>query len=114
NAIDGRRDTGWAILPEVGKAHEAIFEADGPVGDGSLTTWLLTLDHRSIFPRHDIGRFRLWLTTDPSPARSLGLPDEVRAILAVAPEQRTEAQRGRLASHYRSIAPALKPIREEL
>jgi hypothetical protein len=114
NAIDGRADTGWSILPRVGKGHEAIFEADGPVGDGALTTWIVTLDHRSNFPRHNIGRFRLWLTTDPNPARSLGLPDDVSAILAVAPEQRSDGQRGRLASHYRSIAPELKPLREEL
>jgi mono/diheme cytochrome c family protein len=113
-AIDGRADTGWAILPQVGKGHEAIFEADGPVGDGDLTTWIVTLDHRSTFPRHNIGRFRLWLTTDPNPSRSLGLPDDVRAILAVAPESRTDAQRGRLAAHYRSVAPELKPLREEL
>ena len=33
-AIDGKPDTGWAVLPEVGKPHVAIFETESPLTAG--------------------------------------------------------------------------------
>jgi mono/diheme cytochrome c family protein len=32
-AIDGKLGTGWAVFPEVGKYHTAIFETRAPIGD---------------------------------------------------------------------------------
>src|SRR6185503_5186112 len=34
DAIDNKAKSGWAVFPQVGKAHEAVFEAASPV-DGS-------------------------------------------------------------------------------
>jgi hypothetical protein len=42
------------------------------------------------------------------------LPHRVRAILATAPGERTEAQRSDLAAYFRPLAPSLQPAREEL
>jgi hypothetical protein len=112
-ALDGKDDTGWAILPETGKPHTAIFEAENPLG-GAETTLTFTLEHKSKYPNHAIGQFRLAVTASPNPARELELPANIRAVLAVAPEQRNEAQRNELAAYYRGIAPALQPVREAL
>jgi hypothetical protein len=114
NAIDGKNDTGWAILPGVGKPHTAIFEAAAPVGAGGHTTLTFTLDHQSIYAQHNIGKFRLSVTTSASPTGGQGLPAGVRAALAVPAEKRTEQQKNDVAAYYRTIAPALAPVRAEI
>src|SRR6185503_4589381 len=52
NAIDGKNNTGWAILPATGKAHTAVFEPAAPVGGEGETTLTVVLDHQSsLHPR---------------------------------------------------------------
>jgi hypothetical protein len=113
HAIDGRDDTGWAILPYAGKSHTAIFEATNPIagGEGTLT---VVLDFQSKYAKHQIGKFRISATTSPNPCGAQNLPPNVRASLVVAAEKRSEAQKQEIAAHYRAIAPALAPVRAEL
>jgi hypothetical protein len=114
NAIDGKDDTGWAILPHVGKPHVAMFEAEKAVGaEGETTTVVFTLEFKSRYPQHQIGKMRFSATTVPNPA-SRWLPGNVAKIVAIAAEQRDEKQSQELAAFYRSIAPMLQPIRDEL
>jgi hypothetical protein len=47
-------------------------------------------------------------TRNPAP------PDKIRKILEVVVDQRTDAQKGEVAAHYRSIAPLLESDRKEL
>jgi mono/diheme cytochrome c family protein len=42
------------------------------------------------------------------------LPDKLRDILAVAPEKRSKQQTDDLAAYYRTLAPSLKPLRDEI
>jgi mono/diheme cytochrome c family protein len=112
NAIDGNAKSGWAILPQVGKPHDAMFEPSVPV-DGSAGPLTFVLEFQSPFPQHNIGKFRLSATTAPSPSR-LSLPQNVKSILAVAPEQRNEAQKAELAAYFRTVAPSLQPVRDEV
>jgi hypothetical protein len=114
NAIDGKTDTGWAILPHVGKPHTAIFEAATPVAGGGDTTLTFTLEHQSIYQLHNIGKFRLAVTTSASPAGGQSLPGNVRDALAVAPEKRTQQQKNDVAAYYRTITPLLAPVRAEI
>jgi hypothetical protein len=114
NALLGKARSGWAILPETGKAHEAIFEPAEPIAFGGAATITFRLQFQSQFARHEIGHFRLSLTTSPNPAGRMGIPANVRSILAVTPEQRSDSQRKDLAAYYRTIAPALQPVRDEL
>src|SRR5262249_14218691 len=43
-----------------------------------------------------------------------GLPKEVQAVLAVAPAKRNPKQKQALANYYRSIAPELQSVRQQL
>ena len=49
-----------------------------------------------------LGRFRLSVTRGPKPV-GLSLPEDFRAILATAPDVRTEAQKSLLASYFRTV-----------
>lgn len=66
DAIDGRDATGWAIVPEVNRNHTAVFELDEPVGDGKGTRLTLQLRHKHVGNDHNLGRFRLSVTSGPN------------------------------------------------
>ena len=108
-----RKGTGWAILPEAGKAHEAVFEAVNPIGSDGGTVVTFTLYFQSQFPQHSIGKLRLSSTTTPTPARN-AVPGNVRDALAIAVNQRTAAQKNLIAAHYRTVAPLLQDVRNEV
>lgn len=102
-AIDGSPNPGkgWAISPSYGVTHWATFETKSGVGKpgGTVLTFKLTHQFKQGFLP---GRFRLSATTLPRPL-GLGLAEEYREILAVAPELRTEAQRRAILSYFQSV-----------
>ena len=84
--------------------HWATFETKEPVGGAGGTVLTIKLHHRFNAPQFLLGRFRLSVTRVPRPV-GLGLPEEFRAILATAPEVRTEAQKNTLLGYFRTIDP---------
>jgi hypothetical protein len=112
NAIDGKDDTGWAILPQAGTSHIAVFETEKPIeADTKLT---VVLEHKFNVPEHNLGRFRVSVTADSKPADFLKLPQNVRKILARAGEKRSEQEKKDLRAFYQTIAEPLSPLRQEL
>lgn len=72
-ALDGKNDTGWAVLPQTGRAHDAIFEFRSPLISTGPLTLLVVLDHQSIHVGHQIGRFRLSLSPVKGAAAEIGM-----------------------------------------
>ncbi len=115
-AIDGKPETGWAILPQAGQPHNAIFETKEPLGfaGGTLLTFELEHDYGT---GHLLGMFRISVTTDPKPSVSNGpadIPQNIREILAVESAKRTPAQKKVLTDHFHNITPLLKDVRDRL
>ncbi|MFL5241753.1 MAG: PSD1 and planctomycete cytochrome C domain-containing protein [Gemmataceae bacterium] len=114
-AIDDNPSTGWAILPQVGKAHSAIFEFEQPVQVAGGVDLDVTLDFQSVFAQHQIGKFRLAVTNAKDPHQATKLPDEIREVLGLPPEKRTDAQKADLRTYYRSnVSPVIKKLNQEL
>jgi hypothetical protein len=114
NAIDTNPQSGWAIHPEVGKPHYAVFELAEPLpaAGGELT---LALDFQSQFAQHQIGRFRVTATDAKNPHTKSVLPPAIDAILAIAVDQRTVAHKEQLKNYYRqNISTELKALGSEL
>src|SRR5262249_3863150 len=103
HAIDNNPGTGWAIAPMFGKDQTAIFELKKPVGAATGTTLTFTLDQKFAGKDHNIGRFRLSVTTAKPPVSISKLPDNITQILAIAAEKRTNDQKTVLANYYRSL-----------
>jgi len=64
-----------------------------------------------------LGRFRFSATTAARPVTATGasgLPADVAAILAIASEQRDAGQLAALSAYYRTVAPLLEPVRQQL
>ena len=102
--LDGKTTTGWAIAPRYAERHVAVFETAGDIGNEDGTFLRIVLDQQH-GQQHTIGRFRLSATTGPRPVRLDLMSDEVRAALAVVPEQRTAQQNTLISKHYRTIDP---------
>ena len=106
--------TGWGIGPQLDKPHQAVFVAAAPVAVAKEMLLTFTLEQKSKFEQHLIGRFRLSVTTDKNVTSRLGLPAEILAIIDTPADKRTPEQQQKLASHYRTLAPSLKSVRDEI
>jgi mono/diheme cytochrome c family protein len=102
NAIDDQPQSGWAIFPEVGKPHAAVFELAEPIHLDGGTVLTVALDFQSIYGRHQFGRFRVSVTTSPQPHLAGKLPEAIAKILATPAEQRTDMQKAELRTYFRS------------
>ena len=111
----GRKGAGWAIEGHVRRNVDraALFVFARPVAGGSGTTITVRLEHNSEYAQHNIGRFRIDLTSADRPALGdkAGLPDAVAQALLVDPAKRGDAQKNTLTIFYRTIASELEPTR---
>ena len=114
-AIDGSANdpgNGWAVAPVTGVTHWAVFETTEPVGTPGGTKLTFKLHHK-FAQVWTLGRFRLSLTRGGKPI-GLSLPEDFRAILATAPEVRTDAQKSLLTNYIRAIDPELRTKTAEI
>ena len=102
-AIDGNPGTGWAIHPQTGKPHTAVFETAGDVNFAGGTLLSFSLDQQYMDGKHQLGKFRLSVSTSPRPLGQSGPPANVAAILGVAADQRTAEQKVELSRYFRSL-----------
>jgi hypothetical protein len=111
NAIDADHKSAWAVDPEFGKDHAAIFEIDGDAGfeGGTVLTFRLVFSNNA---GHNIGRPRLAITTAPLPLDlgSPGVPPKVHAILRTPADKRTAEQKTALLQWYRHIDPEWRKL----
>ncbi|MCC9605130.1 PSD1 and planctomycete cytochrome C domain-containing protein [Blastopirellula sp. JC732] len=107
---------GWAALPAIGKANEAVFELKDDLALTPESKLTLTMKH-TYGSSHAIGRFRISLIDAPRPivaGQDSGVPHQIREIVALPNEKRSDQQRQELATFYRTIAPRLNDVRKEL
>jgi hypothetical protein len=61
-----------------------------------------------------LGRFRLSATTDKGVQERLSVPAEIVAIIDTLSDQQNDESKAKVAAHYRTLAPMLKPIRDQI
>ena len=106
-AIDGNAGSAWAVDPEFGKDHAAVFECETPVGfdGGTQLTFTLKFNNNT---GHSIGRPRLSLTTADKPVGLEGENGsqplaEIAAIVERSGGQISTADRQTLLKWYRPL-----------
>jgi hypothetical protein len=112
-AIDNNPATGWAIMPEFGKAQEAMFELRNPIAYAKGAELTFTLDQR-FGGSHTIGKFRLSYTTTRPPLSLMGPPAHLAPFLAIEPAKRTPQQKAVLEAAYRAQDGELARLRDEV
>ena len=116
HAIDGNHETGWAINVKSGSMNvrrvATFFPAEAvPVEQDQ--TWIIRLKHDS--PRnttYQIGRFRLAVTN--APVESLKIPEEVRVVLGVPEEERSDEQIQQLRAAFFQTDPDWRKLQSSL
>ena len=109
-ATDGDPQTGWSCADRPGEAHEAVF-----VPEQSLSA--AEFDLKMIFGRHypcSLGRFRISVTTDATPAEARPLTDEISRLFLVPDAQLTAEQRAQLREQFLLAAPELAAAAKEI
>src|SRR5262249_31328937 len=107
-------ETGWAISPQFGKAHTAIFEVKdfAAISEDALLTF--TMDQHWPGKEHSLGKFRLSVTTAKGPFKFDGPPEAIAKILSGPSDKRTNEQKAELTNYYRSLDPELARLVKEL
>lgn len=117
-AIDGDEKGakwGWAVMEQVGRPHFAIVETatDLVLPEGSKL--VLTLEQNHDNGGHNLGCFRIAVSTGKRPVSAAYLPPpEIAAILSAPAADRNSDQQRQLVGWYRGIAPELEAVRLEL
>jgi hypothetical protein len=97
-ALDGKAETAWAIYPEVGKNHSAVFELREPIAAAETESLVVVLEQ--LQGKHRlIARPRLSVTGLQLPLRQEKLPADVAKIAAVEPAKRSREQKIDLAAY---------------
>jgi hypothetical protein len=113
-AVDGNEATGWAVMPEFGKTHTAVFETKVDMGQPSGAMLTFTLSQQFPDGNHTLGRFRLSVTNSPRPFMQIGLPADLVQILRSPADQRTEEQKQKVAAAYRAQDAELARLEAEV
>ena len=121
-AIDGKDETAWGI--DAGPSlrnlpRKAVFTAEKPIANpgGTVLTFYLSQKHggwnSDDNQNHNLGRFRLSITTAPDAAAD-PVPDSVRAILRIPPQQRMPEQMKAVFSYWRTTVADWKEANQRI
>ncbi len=107
-SIDATKNTGWAVDPQFGKDHAAIFDFAEPVGFDAGTRLTVTMDF-NVNNKHNIGRTRLSISNAKEGIAfdASSIPQalaELQQLISsgVTPDK---LQREKLLTWYRTIDP---------
>jgi hypothetical protein len=114
-AIDNDAKSAWAIDPQFGKDHAAVFETETPIGypGGTALTFTLRFNTNT---SHNIGRLRLAISTARAPVALQGqaMPASIATTLTMPPVRRTPTQTIALLKWYRSIDPEWRKLNQRV
>jgi len=103
--------SGWGIAPHVGKPHIWTAETKKPVGFKQETRFTIKLAQSShIFVNHNIGRFRISVTTAKAPHAFQGMRPALADILAMPKPDRSAEQQQMLFDYFVTIDPELQSL----
>jgi hypothetical protein len=114
-AIDGKKDTGWAVDGHKKKeTRKAVFTFAKPLPDGPGTKITVRLKHESKQKNHIIGRFRVSASSVDRPTfDKFAMPQKRWEIIRANGDQRKPEQKAELAKYYRGVTALLDPTRAE-
>lgn len=101
--IDGDKKSAWAVDPQFGKDHAAVYELSEPLTIEKTATLVFTLDFANN-NKHSLGRPRFSATSLPVPlaVEIGGMPAGIAAALSSPTKDRSADQQQRLLAWYRT------------
>jgi hypothetical protein len=115
DCLDERDFNGWSPFPETDKPQHITFQLERPV-HASETPYITAMLVWGGGPNrhHNLiaGKYRLYAVTGNDDGTNI--PEDVRAILAVARDSRSDAQSERLRNYYNSVATETSNLRFQM
>jgi hypothetical protein len=99
-AIDGRDDSGWAIMPQFNRTQTATFHTSEPLVLAPGLTLMFRIVQHFQDGQHALGKFRLSVTDSTGPFSGPRLPDEINAIVATPSQLRSAEQQDHLRNYF--------------
>lgn len=116
-AIDSKPETGWAVSGHTRAENRiAVFVFDKPIRVAQQDEVVIELRHESVYPKHNIGKFRVSFTDAQSPNLDdrQGVPADIVALLKKPAEKRTEAETEQLYRYFVDTAKVTAAMREKI
>jgi len=114
-AIDNNLKTGWAVDPQFGKNHAAVFHLDRPLisETGVKLTFTLAFNGNN---KHNIGRLRISASTTAGtlPLKAATVPANILALLAKPAPKRAASETQTLLKWYRDRDPEWQRLNKEV
>jgi hypothetical protein len=104
--VDATRDPAGRVR------RQGIFVAERPFGAVGTPLQVSIVTTAPI--GQALGRFRLSVTTSPSPLRGISVSARLRPALLTPRARRTDQQRKDLAARFRAVSPIFKPTRDRI
>ena len=109
-AVEPASDNGWAIHPQIGMPHSAIFHLSDPVPHESNIAVKIELEH-ALHSNHNLGKFRISATDATLPVPS-NLPERSLGDIFNKPfEQRSEKQQSTLIDYFKTTDPTWQQLK---
>jgi mono/diheme cytochrome c family protein len=115
-AFDDQSETGWAVYSDDMKTErQAVFTFDQPTNIEPGTTIEITLEHQSRHKFHNLGRFRLSVTSESQPSLpDNDIPDYVVEAVGIPAVQRSTQLTSALNDYFKESATKRPDIRRTL
>jgi mono/diheme cytochrome c family protein len=115
-SIDSNKKSGWAVDPQFGKDHAAVFSTTEEIGFPGGTRLTFTLEF-NVNNKHNIGRPRLAISTSSKPAPLDGetSPQQTIELIAAIRESGAEPspkQQEKLLRWYRTLDPQWRALND--
>lgn len=105
DSFDGKSNTGWAVLNSSNMRipRQAVFVFEKALENADGTSFVVRMKHESPHPFHNLSRFRISVTSRPTPTLgdSVGGKESIVRALKVKPEKRSDDQKKMLAEEFR-------------
>jgi hypothetical protein len=111
------RPTGWfvnATNDQTRVARQGVFVFLEPLRLEPNAVLTVKLKHLGGSLNQAIGRFRLSVTSEAEPKKTVSISARLRPVLAMPEALRSEKQRTDLSAQFRALTPSLKPERDRL
>jgi hypothetical protein len=105
--------SGWALAPHIQAPHWGVFFVAKPATDATPRKLTITLEH-AFAGHYTLGRFRLSFTRNAGIEKRLSVPAGILAIVDKPVDKRSPEEAAQVVAHYRTIAPALAPLRDKI
>ena len=103
---DSKSNTGWAVYEnnQINRDHEAVFHLEKPIEIPEHASIIVTMRHDSQHANHNLGRFRLSVSSTADAKLSSG-ERRLQDALAIEPSRRSKSESELVASAHRESLP---------